>query len=198
MGKKKKEAAPELLSLGTWIGRRQAFGLIANRCTAADAECLKAMRDTGEYKKLGLTWEQFCKEHAGVSRVYADRLIRHLDEFGTNYFRLAELVQISSDTYRLIAGSVSGDGVAFDGEKIPLVRENRQKLLRAVEAMRAKPKRETARPPRAASVSRRLEALLADARAIAAKPSQREQMIAVLDKGREQLAEMVELLRDPA
>jgi hypothetical protein len=30
--------AEGLLTLGRWLGRRQAFGMIANRCTAADAE----------------------------------------------------------------------------------------------------------------------------------------------------------------
>ena len=71
-----------MMSLGAWLGRHQAFGLIANRCSAADAECLKAIRDGGEYKQLGLTWEQFCAKHAGVSRVHADRQIHYLEEFG--------------------------------------------------------------------------------------------------------------------
>jgi hypothetical protein len=196
MGKKQKEPPPQLLSLGTWLGRRQAFGLIASRCTATDAECLKAMRESGEYKKLGLTWEQFCQQHAGVSCVYADRLIRHLDEFGANYFRLAELIQISSDTYRLIAGSVADDGMEFGGEKIPLARENRRKLLGAVDALVGSEKRRRRRGlPRCAGTSTRL---LADARAVAAKSSQREQVIAVLEQGREQLTELVERLRDPA
>src|SRR5258708_25728087 len=103
MGKKQKEAIPELLSLGTWLGRRQAFGMIANRCTAADAECLKAMRDSGEYKRLGLSWDDFCEKKAGISRRHAGRLIKHLEEFGSNYFRLSELMEISHATYRLIA-----------------------------------------------------------------------------------------------
>src|SRR5450756_455042 len=89
-----------LMNLGAWLGRHQAFGLIANRCSAADAECLKAIRDGGEYKQLGLTWEQFCGKHAGVSRVYADRQIHCLEEFGGNYFRFAEVMQISPETYR--------------------------------------------------------------------------------------------------
>jgi hypothetical protein len=31
--------ADAMLDLGAWLGRRQAFGLIANRCSAADAAC---------------------------------------------------------------------------------------------------------------------------------------------------------------
>src|SRR5437588_13108903 len=108
-----------LLTLGTWLGRHQAFGLIANQCSAGDAECLKIMRENEVYKKLGLSWEEFCISHAGVSRVYADRLIHYLEEFGTNYFRIAELMQISADTYRLISDSVGDAGIEVNGETIP-------------------------------------------------------------------------------
>ena len=123
-----------LMNLGAWLGRHQAFGLIANRCSAADAECLKAIRDGGEYKQLGLTWEQFCARHAGVSRVHAERQIHCLEEFGGNYFRFAEVMPISQGTYRLIAGAVSDQGLECDGERIPLVRENRAKVAAALTA----------------------------------------------------------------
>jgi hypothetical protein len=78
------QAAPDALNqqsaieLGSWLGRHQAFDLIANRCSAADAECLKQMRDGAEYKRLGMTWEEFCEKHAGINRRHADRLIGHL------------------------------------------------------------------------------------------------------------------------
>ncbi len=114
------EAGQEtLLNLGTWLGRHQTFGLIANQCSAGDAECLKILRENEEYKKLGLTGEEFCIGHAGVSRSYADRLIHYLEEFGTNYFRLAELMQISAETYRLVADSVGDAGMEVNGETIP-------------------------------------------------------------------------------
>jgi hypothetical protein len=103
--------AEGLPTLGRWLGRRQAFGMIANRCTAADADYLKQMRDSGKYKELGTTWAKFCQERAGISRVSTDRLINHLEEFGANYFRLSELMQISGETYRLIAGAVSEDSI---------------------------------------------------------------------------------------
>ena len=103
MDDKTNESAPAVeagqetfLTLGMWLGRHQAFGLIANQCSAGDAECLKIIRENEEYKKLGLTWEEFCNGHAGVSRAHADRLIQYLEEFGTNYFRMAELMQIVS------------------------------------------------------------------------------------------------------
>src|SRR6202140_2675479 len=123
---------------GVRLGRPQAFGLMANRCSTADAECLKQMRDSGKYKEMGMTWATFCQERAGISRVSADRLINHLEEFGANYFRLSELMPISRDTYRLIAGAVSEEGVEVDGKKIPLTRENRKRVMAAVESLRGK------------------------------------------------------------
>jgi hypothetical protein len=46
-----------VFELGTWVGRRQAFGLIANKCSAADAECLKQIRESKSYKSVAATWE---------------------------------------------------------------------------------------------------------------------------------------------
>ena len=44
----------EGLDLGTWLGRRQAFAVMAGRCSAADAKCLRELRDTKKYKSSGL------------------------------------------------------------------------------------------------------------------------------------------------
>jgi hypothetical protein len=70
--------------------------MVANRCMAADAECLRSIRQSGRYKRLGLNWERFCSERAGISRGYADRIIRHLEKLGANYVRLAELRRVHS------------------------------------------------------------------------------------------------------
>jgi hypothetical protein len=48
------------------------------------------------------------------------------------------VIQISAETYRLIAGAVSEEGLEVDGQKIPLTHENRKKVLAAVERMRGK------------------------------------------------------------
>jgi hypothetical protein len=48
-----------LLEVGTWLGRHQAFGLIANKCSAADAACLRQIRDSrraGVDYRTGETW----------------------------------------------------------------------------------------------------------------------------------------------
>ena len=184
-----------MMNLGAWLGRHQAFGLIANRCSAADAECLKAIRDGGEYKQLGLTWEQFCTKHAGVSRVHAERQIHYLEEFGGNFFRFTEVMPISPGTYRLIAGAVSDQGLECDGERIPLVRENRAKVAAAVTAIRAKA--ESRMGSRSIAAARkRLDALLADAHVVAGQPSRRVELIGLLEEGSESLRRLASALRE--
>jgi hypothetical protein len=183
----------DMLALGTWLGRRQAFALIANRCSAADAECLKNMRETEDYRKLGLTWDEFCEQRAGVSRVYADRLIGYLDEFGANYFRLAEVMQISAETFRLIAGSVGENGIEFNGLNIPINRENRRQILAAVQAARTTSDSKPARLPKVSAIRKRLDAFLSDVRAIAETSAQRAELMVLLDQG---LAELTQLAED--
>jgi len=185
-----------MMNLGAWLGRHQAFGLIANRCSAADAECLKAIRDGGEYKRLGLTWEQFCGKHAGVSRVSADRQIHCLEEFGTHYFQFAEVMTISPETYRLIAGAVSDQGLECNGERIPLLRENREKVVAAVAEMRAKPKTKAGAGAEMGSFRKRLDALLGEAHGIANQADRRLELIGVLEAGGESLQRLALALRE--
>jgi hypothetical protein len=184
----------DLVELGAWLGRHQAFGMIANRCSAADAECLKQIRDSGHYKKLNLSWAKFCEERAGIGRVYADRLINHLEEFGANYFRLSEVIHISAETYRLIAGAVSEDGLEVDGQKIPLTRENRKRVLAAVEKMRGKagPK------SNADTIRRKLDAVVAELKAMEPTGSERLVLIGALDEGARKLGGLAHELRAKA
>jgi hypothetical protein len=57
--------AEGLPTLGRWLGRRQAFGMMAA---------------VSRYKKRGMSWATFCQELAAVSRVSADLLINHLED----------------------------------------------------------------------------------------------------------------------
>src|SRR4029077_12863710 len=93
------------------VGRQQAFALIASNCSSAQAQCLRQIRESRAHEQLGLTWEEFCSRHAGITRVHADSLIRRLDEFGDSYFKLSQLVRVSPDTYRQIADSVHDDTI---------------------------------------------------------------------------------------
>jgi hypothetical protein len=124
------------LALGTWIGREQAFNALAQQCTAARVACLKQVRDTDAYKLLNLTWEEFCPEHAGISRKHADRLISQLAEFGVPYFQLTDIVPVSPAVYRQIEPAVADGILEFRGEQLPITRENAPKIKAAVTALR--------------------------------------------------------------
>ena len=192
---KDQSAQQPMMNLGTWLGRHQAFGLIAKRCSAADAECLKAIRDQGEYKQLGLSWEQFCEQYAGVSRVEANRQIHYLEEFGANYFRMCELMPISPETYRLIAGAVTEAGLECDEEQIALEPRNRARIAAAVKAARSSKAAASGGKVPVGSVRKRLEAFLADAHDAAGFTGHRLELIGLLCQGRARLDHLVEELR---
>ena len=175
-----------LLNLGTNLGRHQAFGMVANRCTAADAECLRSIRQSGHYKRLGLTWQQFCSGRAGISRAYADRLIRQLEEFGANYFRLAEVMEISPNTYRLIASSVTDAGIEIGGETVPIRPDSREKIGVVVESARRRAKaapEPAARAPKVGGLRRLLQDFLRGARAVSQTACERAELMALLEEG---------------
>jgi hypothetical protein len=125
--------------LGAWIGREQAFSFVANHCSAAQAECLSRIRKEGLclYKALNLTWDEFCKQHAGASRAKADEIIHRLEEFGAAYFHLSEIIRISPDSYRAMRAAVKGDAIEVGGESIPIIPENAPRIREAIGALRA-------------------------------------------------------------
>jgi hypothetical protein len=122
--------------LGQWLGRRQAFGLIAGKTAAADVECLRRIRDGNLFRAKGVDWAEFCQQYAGVSSSYANRLIRQVEEFGPNYFDLSKILRISADSYHKISDAVGDEGIDFGGEKIAITPENSDKIVEAVKALR--------------------------------------------------------------
>ena len=118
------------------LGRQQAFGLVASRCTAAQVECLQTIRDQRHYQALGVTWEQFCRLYVGLGRSRADDLIRELEEFGPAYFRLSEIVRIPAQAYRQIAAHIQDGALNFQGCAIPIAQENAPRIRAAVAALR--------------------------------------------------------------
>src|SRR5437588_8513662 len=133
---KEKPASGSDLHLGTLLGRRQAFGIMAARCSAADAACLREIRDQKSYRSLAVGWKQFCSQHIGMSHTHANRLIGYLDEFGPAYFDLAQLTGISPDEYRAVAPAVKDQAVHLNGQVIALLPENSGKLAAAVADLR--------------------------------------------------------------
>jgi hypothetical protein len=142
------------LELGTLIGRRQAFSIIAGRCSAADAACLRQIRNQKSYRKLELGSKEFCSQHLGMSHTQANRLISYLDEFGPEYFDLAQLTGISPDEYRAIAPAVKDQAIHYNGQVIALLPENTGQLTAAVSGLRREAPRTASATPTVSSAER--------------------------------------------
>ena len=52
----------KIADLGASIGKSQTLRMVAAHCRAADAECLKQIKETHAYKTMGYTWDNFCSE----------------------------------------------------------------------------------------------------------------------------------------
>src|SRR5438874_10719433 len=114
------ENTTESMNTATCLGRQQAYALVANQCSAAQAQCLKDIHDSHAYRSYGLTWEEFCDRHTGISRPQADRIISQLAEFGEAFFRLSQLTRISPGDFRQLAPVIEDEIIEIDAEKIPL------------------------------------------------------------------------------
>jgi hypothetical protein len=128
--------SPDGFDLGTWLGRRQAFGMMAGKTAAADAECLRQIRDRKLYKSKSPNWDDFCARFIGASRTNVNRVIRYLEEFGPEFFELTQLTRIPPEAYRAIAQNVGKDGLHLDGEVIAIVQENIERVSQAVADLR--------------------------------------------------------------
>ncbi len=129
----------EVYDLGAWIGRKQAFAELAGRCSAANAECMRQVRDRKMYRASKMSWKEFCKQRLGLSRGTANNIIRRLEEFGPAYFTLAQATGITPEQYRRIQGSVRGKALLHAGEEIPIQAENAPRLAAAVAELRRGP-----------------------------------------------------------
>ena len=163
----------EMFDLGAWSGRKQAFTLIAGRCSAATVVCLRKIREGKRYRALGLTWEQFCRQRAGVSRAFADKVILQLEQLGPAWFELSSVTRITPAQFRQIADAVTEDGLSYAGEPIEIIPENAPMLAQAIEILTSSPADEfVPEPPdRAlARAERSMRSALADLECLAAMP----------------------------
>jgi hypothetical protein len=163
------DTAKDCIESGAWIGRQQAFAVIASKCSAAQALALKEMKASGAYQQLGLTWHDFCLQYVGVSRERTDAIIRQYDEFGEAYFRLSQIAQISPETYREIAPKVEGGAVEIDGQQIELTLPNASRIRAAIKKMRdernqAQRAADLREPLQLATLRNRQEALIEEVR----------------------------------
>ena len=143
MKQRSKEPKRDALEFGKMIGRRQTFSLVAGKCTAADAECLKKIRDQKLYLGYAKSWEECCTQHIGMSRVNAERMIARLEEFGPAYFEVAQLTRVSPEAFRAMAPSIRDRTLHHNGEAIALIPENaaRVALVVATHRKAAQPSR---------------------------------------------------------
>lgn len=151
--------------LGTFLGQRKAFGLVAGRCSAAEAAAIRRIREERLYQASKLNWDRFCQVHLGMSRAQADRVIGYLEEFGPEYFELTQLTRVPPEAYRAIAPAVKDGHIHWRSEAIALLPENSEKVAAAVAALREAaqaeaPSAEPKETPAAAdSLDARVEAL---------------------------------------
>ena len=117
------------------MGRREAFSLVAGRCSAADVESLRRIKEGKLYEPLGCTWAEFCLRHLNVSRRKVDLEIGYLKHHGPEFFTLRQLAHISVREYAQIAGHVSEAGVHVDDAVVPLLPENREQLTGALKTL---------------------------------------------------------------
>jgi hypothetical protein len=115
-----------------WLGALPALGTIDCKALAADIECLRLARNFKLYLGRAASWGKFCRRYVGASQRQVNMVIHQLEEFGPQFFLLAQLTRIPPDAYRAIAAHVTVEGVYFDGELISLNMENSRKVTDAV------------------------------------------------------------------
>lgn len=143
-----------LLELGFALGQSHTFGLVAGRCSAAQAEGIRRLREEKLFKQRCEKWDDFCPAYLKMSRAEADRIVRLLDEFGPSYFELSQLIRISAETFRAIAPTVSDGVLHHNGEAIPINAENYRKVAAVVAEMRRALPKKTAEPGEIEDLSR--------------------------------------------
>jgi hypothetical protein len=135
-------------NLGQWVGRREAFGLIAGRCSAAEIQIVSQIREQKIYQNLTNDWGEFCTRHLHAARRSVDRDIAYLRRHGPAFFTVRQLTRISVKEYESIAGHITEQGVNLDGTAIALHSDNTSQVAAAVEELlrRAQPETPKAAP----------------------------------------------------
>lgn len=126
-----------VLELGFALGQRRAFAMIAGRCSAAQAECLRKIRDEKIYLKFAPNWDEYCQRHLKMSKRTADRVIGLLKKHGALYFETAALTGISPAEYARIEHAIQQDGIHIGSEVIALIPGNASRAVDAVAQLQA-------------------------------------------------------------
>jgi hypothetical protein len=122
----------QVLELGIMLGQRRAFGMVAGRCSAAQAECLRKIRDEKTYLKFAINWAEFCERQLKIGKRTADRAIALLKKHGTLYFEMAALTGITPAEFGRIEHAIQRDGIHVGSDVIALIPENAARAVDAV------------------------------------------------------------------
>ena len=137
----------QVLELGIMLGQRRAFGMVAGRCSAAQAECLRKVRDEKTYLKFAANWAGFCERQLKISKRTADRAIALLRKHGTLYFETAALTGITPAEFERIEHAIQRDGIHMGGDVIALIPENAARAVDAVARLQAEATAPQSREP---------------------------------------------------
>jgi hypothetical protein len=167
----------DVLETGMILGQSQTLGLVAGRCSAAQAEALLRLRESKCYLRLAKNWKEFCPEFLKMSSSQVDRVIHCWQEFGPAFFELQKLMSISPTVYRSIEPAIKDGAIRFNDEAIALEPGNSGKIVAAVaELRRALPPKERTAPPtldeRLSDLDNRCEALVAQLKEMGAMKCQ--------------------------
>jgi hypothetical protein len=124
------------LTLGRLLGQTEAFTAIAARCTAAQAAAMRTVREEKLYLGQTKDWEECCYKFFHTGKDNANRFIRLLEDFGPEYFLVAQYSRISASTYRALQPAIRDNTLHHNGEAIALIPENAGKVAAAVNDIR--------------------------------------------------------------
>src|SRR5260370_41888660 len=88
-----------------------------------------------------MTGDEFCVRHNGITRTQANRIFWQPEEFGTAYFALSEIVRIPAEAFREISSAVSDHSIEYNGQTIPIKKENGRKIADEIRILREEPAR---------------------------------------------------------
>jgi hypothetical protein len=130
-------AVEQALELGVLVGQRKAFSMVAGRCSAAQAECLRKIRDEKLYLRFAENWDDYCERYLKISRRTADRFIYYLKKYGVLYYEVTAFTGIAPAAYGRIEKAVRQDGIHIGGEIIALIPANTERVIEAVARLQA-------------------------------------------------------------
>ena len=185
----------QVLELGIVLAQRRAFAMVAGRCSAAEAECLRMIRDEKTYLKFASNWAGFCECQLKISKRTADRAIALLKKHGTLYFETAALTGITPAEFERIEQAIQPDGIHVGSEVIALIPENAARAVDAVARLQAEVAAAESAGP-AASAEEQIHELERRGRQLcagfhkaanAADPTQRQLLIGTIKKVQEMM-----------